>query len=69
MWAGIFRLFASDRKPKPLVYTDKRYLGIDSWGRAVADLASRKTYGKVVVEFGAGDDGKLGPNPEGLAKL
>jgi hypothetical protein len=51
------------------VYNEKRYLGLEKFGQALADLGSRKTWGKVVVEVGAGDDGKLGANPEGKAKL
>ncbi|KAI9012224.1 hypothetical protein DFJ74DRAFT_683075 [Hyaloraphidium curvatum] len=46
---GVGRLFASRLKPKPLVF-GKRYKGLDKVGEALEDLASRKSYGKVVID-------------------
>ncbi|KAJ3333315.1 hypothetical protein HDU76_009469 [Blyttiomyces sp. JEL0837] len=54
-WKGVFELFLKSRpdgkKWRPVVYTDKRYIGLESIPQALMDLGSRKTYGKVVVEL------------------
>ncbi|KAI9349317.1 alcohol dehydrogenase [Zopfochytrium polystomum] len=58
IWEGVFELFAY-KKPdgtryKPLVYRGKKYVGLESIPEALADLASRKTYGKVVIDLSKG---------------
>ncbi|KXS18354.1 NAD(P)-binding protein [Gonapodya prolifera JEL478] len=48
-WKGIFDIFESTPF-RPVVYPGK-YVGLGSIPRGLVDLASRKTYGKVVVEL------------------
>ena len=50
VWDGIFKLI-KDGKFRPITYTDKKYKGLDSTPRALIDLGSRATWGKVTVEI------------------
>ncbi|KAJ3065333.1 hypothetical protein HDU98_011310 [Podochytrium sp. JEL0797] len=54
-WNGIFDLFKTARMNgnpvRPLLFDAKSYKGLESISEAMVDLASRKTYGKVVVEI------------------
>ena len=50
VWKGIFKLIDED-KLKPIIYTDKRYVGLESVPQALLALGGRETWGKVVVEL------------------
>ncbi|KAJ3344504.1 hypothetical protein HDU83_005126 [Entophlyctis luteolus] len=54
-WDGIFRFFEAarynDKPVRPLLYDTKTYCGIESVPEALVDLGSRKTFGKVVVDY------------------
>ncbi|KAI8837597.1 hypothetical protein BC829DRAFT_426184 [Chytridium lagenaria] len=53
-WKGVFDLFSKEKPGggnwKPVVFP-KNYTGLESIPTALADLASRKTWGKVVVRL------------------
>jgi NADPH:quinone reductase len=50
VWQGIFDLIKAG-KFKPITYTDKKYIGLESTKDALLALGSRATWGKVTVEI------------------
>ncbi|TPX30270.1 hypothetical protein SmJEL517_g06139 [Synchytrium microbalum] len=49
-WTEIFDILATN-KFKPAVYTEQKFVGLESIPKALADLGARKTWGKVIVEY------------------
>jgi NADPH2:quinone reductase len=50
VWEGVYKLI-DEGKLKPIVYNDESFEGLDSVGKALQNLGSRGTWGKVVVDI------------------
>lgn len=58
IWQGLFKLI-TEGKFRGTVYTDKKYVGLDSVGEALSMLGKRETWGKVVVSLPQSGESKL----------
>ena len=57
VWEGIMKLI-KEGKFRPTVFTDKKFVGLETVGEALKSLGGRETWGKVVVKV-----------PQGQSKL
>ena len=58
IWQGLFELI-TEGKFKRTVYTDRRFVGLDSVGEALGMLGRRETWGKVVISVPQTGESKL----------
>ena len=58
VWRGLFRLM-EESKFRGTVYSDRKFIGLESVGEALGMLGRRETWGKVVVEVPVGEKSKL----------
>jgi NADPH:quinone reductase len=58
VWDALLDLIA-EGKVKPMIYTDKKFVGLDQMPAALNLLASGEAWGKIVVEVPQGKESRL----------